>query len=258
MPTSIKLQEEYGDDLQVVFVESQNTPPDKTEAFILGRKWMGGLAMWTTERPFESGTNGLPNYVLLSNEGEVLKKGNHVSSAVGELIDAELKRRSKGPEGTPKPLQKAWAAFYQGKIAKAIDSARKAGTKPELAEDASVLVNEFIKRTEATLKAIEWQMNNGYVSSAEDRLKDMAKACKGVEALMGTIESLSAQIDSDEMKDELAASSALDKLLSRVYADGFDKKGKAKKALERLAEKYSGTRAGDRALRISKLAPHSG
>ena len=71
MPTSIKLQEEFGEDLQVIFVESQGADRAKMEGFALRKKWFGTTAMWTTERPFDSGSRGLPNYVLIGADGKV-------------------------------------------------------------------------------------------------------------------------------------------------------------------------------------------
>ena len=32
--------------------------------------------MWTTERPVVTGARGIPNFVLLSSDGEVVLKGN--------------------------------------------------------------------------------------------------------------------------------------------------------------------------------------
>ena len=49
MPASTKLQEKFGDDVQVIFVECQNTPKDTYEAFAWKMKWMGNRSMWTAE-----------------------------------------------------------------------------------------------------------------------------------------------------------------------------------------------------------------
>ena len=50
MPASLKLQETYGDDLQVLLVECQSCDdrkgsPDAGVAFALAQKWMGGRAI---------------------------------------------------------------------------------------------------------------------------------------------------------------------------------------------------------------------
>jgi len=53
VPASLKLQQEHGDALQVLFVEVQGADMEKTEAFAWRQKWMGTRAMWTTERPLD-------------------------------------------------------------------------------------------------------------------------------------------------------------------------------------------------------------
>jgi hypothetical protein len=72
VPTSTKLQEQFGDDVQVIFVECQNTPKDTYEAFAWKMKWMGNGAMWTTERPMATVGNGLPETAVLGIDGAIL------------------------------------------------------------------------------------------------------------------------------------------------------------------------------------------
>ena len=76
MPASIKLQQQYGDDLQVLFVESQGASPEMAEAFAWRRRWMGTQAMWTTEAPLRVEGNTLPKFALLDTEGRLLLEGN--------------------------------------------------------------------------------------------------------------------------------------------------------------------------------------
>mgnify|MGYP001445454962 CR=1 FL=1 len=139
MPASLKLQEEYGDQIQVIFVESQGATGDAAEKFAFQRKWLSGHSMWTTERPFDSGSRGLPNFVLLSNDGEVLLKGNPMAmkGKIEDAIAAEVRKTKKAPADTPKALEKAWKEFRKGEYSKAITAAQKAATKPEVEEDAT-------------------------------------------------------------------------------------------------------------------------
>ena len=76
MPLTVKMSQNYGDDLGIVMVESQGAGTEGMARFCLERKWLGNSAMWTTERPVVTGARGIPNYVLLSNEGRVLMMGN--------------------------------------------------------------------------------------------------------------------------------------------------------------------------------------
>ena len=113
MPASIELQEHYGDDLQVIFVESQGASEEKAIGFAYGRKWMGNQAMWTRERPVQVPGRGLPKFALLSAEGELLLQGNPLSmkKKIEQAIDGEIKKAKSAPSGTPKSLSKAWKAF---------------------------------------------------------------------------------------------------------------------------------------------------
>ena len=79
MPAALTLAEDYKDEVTVIFVESQGLSLDEADAFAFGKNWMGTHAMWTTERPFDTGARGLPNFALLSNQGEVLLKGHPLS-----------------------------------------------------------------------------------------------------------------------------------------------------------------------------------
>lgn len=251
MPASIKLQQEYGDDLAVLFVESQGTAPDATEKFILEHKWFGNAAMWTNESPFRTGSNGLPNFALLSADGKVLAKGNHVSKSVREQIDEQISLSKQGPAETPKGLKKAWKAFGKGQVAKAIEEAKKAGEDPELSAEAELCVLDFQKRCESRLDRAEWLLDNGYASRAEDLVGDLMKQLKGTVELYDRATALEAKLESDELKDELEASELLDKTLAKLFEDA--KNEKLFKKVAKIAEDYSGTKAGARAQHIAEL-----
>ena len=75
MPAAVKLQEEYGEDLQVIFVHSQRGSEQDVVRRQLERKWLGGRSMWTSEYPFSTGSGGLPNFALLDADGRVVMKG---------------------------------------------------------------------------------------------------------------------------------------------------------------------------------------
>lgn len=254
MPSSIKLQAEYGDDIQVMFIECQGTSVPDTAKFILDQKWMSSAAMWTNERPCDSGSDGLPSYVLLGAEGQVLQKGNHMSSSTTDLIDAEIERASAGPEDASKDISKAWKNFSKGKISKAIADVEKVGTKPEYAEEAKATLAEFGKRTQARIDAAKWCIDNGYFSIAEDRLDAIAKEVKGTE-FEADVASQAARLEDPALKPEIEAEEALERITSKLFEEGFDKKGKAQKSLEKFVEKFDGTKAGIRGRELLGMAP---
>ena len=59
MPAAIKLQEEFGDALQVLLVESQGTGHEESVGFAMKAKWLGNDAIWTSDYLFSTGSSGL-------------------------------------------------------------------------------------------------------------------------------------------------------------------------------------------------------
>ncbi len=255
MPHAVKMQVEHGDDLQVVFVESQLTPLDEMHGFAIDHKWFGNNAMWTLERPFESGMDGLPSYVLLGADGKVIEKGGQPSSKTEELIANEIERAKEAPEGTPKKLESAWKAFAKGDVAKAIDSAKKALADPELATAAQGAIDTFIARTNARIDRAKWALDNGHIVAAIERLESIEGAVKGSEELEPRVAELLARAEGDELKAEREADEKLAKFLEGLYEEGFDSKGKMRKKLEKIAADLGDTKAGERARHILAIAP---
>jgi len=194
VPASIKLQEEYGDTVQVVFVAVQGETPQQAQAFALKKKWLGGRAMWTSERPFDTGLKGIPATVLVSSAGDVLFVEYPIESKLKDLIEEDLKAKEKGPKDAPDPVRKAWAEFGKG----------------------------------------NW-----------------GKAVKGEAALTQRHADALAKLNGEDLKAERDAATALSKLEKKLYANGPE--DSSCKALEAFAEKYGGTKAGDRAKYLDSL-----
>ena len=104
MPTAMKMQEEMGDDIQILLVESQGHTLDDAEKMAYQKKWINDRSIWTTEQPFDTGAKGLPNYALLGNDGTLLSMGDPRSdhSKVTDLITEQLKLAKKGAKGFSK------------------------------------------------------------------------------------------------------------------------------------------------------------
>ncbi len=253
MPASLKLQEEYGDQIQVIFVESQGATPAAAEKFAFQRSWLNGPSMWTSERPFDSGARGLPSFVLLSNEGEVLLKGNPMAmkGQIEEAVEAEVRKGKKAPEGTPKALEKAWKEFRKGEYSKAIVLAKKAGSKPEVAEDSAVAAELFEARAGAALDKVVWCMENGYLTLAQERLNVLTKSLKGQDELLARVSALKQELESEAHEAEWAACKAFEKLMSKVNRKGADDRTAG--SLDAIAEKHPGTKNGERAARMAGM-----
>lgn len=255
MPSSLKLAAEYGDDLTVLFVESQGHTAQESEAFAWNRKWMGTRAMWTTEAPFQVAGNTIPKFALLSNEGVVLAVGNPlaVHKAIVESIEAEIDRAKEPPEGSPKALKKAWKAFAKGDVGKAIEEAKKVQADGgEDGEAAAVALARFVAHVSGKLDRVEWMLGNAYPVEAESLLKDVAKLAKGVDEVKERLEALTARLESDELEPEFEAARAFAKIESLLQADGFD--DKPMKLLERFVEHYPDAAVTGRARHLIELA----
>ncbi len=255
MPAAIKLQEEYGDDLAVIFVESQGTSVEKTASFILDRRWMGASTMWTNERPFDTGSRGLPNFALISSDGKVLAKGTGgLTSRDKDLIADEIKASKGAPADSNKAFKSAWKDFSKGKIAKAIEGAEKVGAKkPELAAEATAVVEEFEARIQSRLDAISWSIDNGYAFEAKGELKDLLKSLKGADGMYTSAQEIEQRFTEEGMELELEASEVLGKALAKLFEDGREEKLFDK--VEKLSDKYAGTKVAARARKVVAMRP---
>jgi len=257
VPASIKLQQEYGDDLQVLFVEVQGANLETAEAFAWRQKWMGTRAMWTTERPLEVPGNGIPKFALLDTEGKLLLEGNpldmkkKIEAAIGE----QVKNAKAAPAGTPDALAKTWARFVKGDVAGALAECDKLGADVALAEPARALKDEMVGRTERKIARGKWLVTNGYVAEASELLTGLAKGVKGSPELESKIEGELARVQTPDktLAAEAEASKALASLQQKMIKDKPFEDANVK-ALQKLAEKHAGTKAGERAARLAKLA----
>lgn len=264
MPASLELQREYGDDLQVVFVESQGADKNTAEAFAWRRKWMDTGAMWTTERPLSVEGNTLPKFALLDVDGKLLLSGNPLAQkkAIEEAIAAQVENARRAPEGTPAKLAKAWTSFAKGKIGEAIAATDKLAEEPDLTEAAHALRAEMAARTQARLNRAGWMIEHGYIQEAEELLTTLQKSVKGCADFdAGIAEALQRVNPSDKslaegMSAELAASKDFASLLKKFREKPFD--DGSVKALKKFVEKHDGTKAAGRASHLLELAALGG
>lgn len=258
MPLSIKLQEEYGDKVQVVFV-SVADEPNAVQAYALNKKWLGGRAMWTSEMPFETGLNYVPAAVVVSSQGEVLLVDNPIEAhnKILDLLDEDLKAKEKGPKDAPDPVKKAWADFAKGNWGKALAAAQAVIDKPPAKDaDAAVAaaktaIEEFKKSIDTRFTRVDTCVAEGLFDRATEELAAIGKAVKGDAELTKRHADALAKLNGDDLKAERDAAAALSKLEKKLYANGPE--DNSCKQLEAFAEKYSGTKAGDRAKYLDSL-----
>jgi len=257
---SLKLQEELGDSLDVVFVDVGRESAAGVQKFALKRKWLGGRSMWTKERPFSTGLPYIPAAVLLSSDGEVLYVGNPIDGhkEIVRLIEEDLAATGRIPPEAPKEVAKLHADFAKGQWAKAMNGAQALVDKPPAREPeavvaaAQVALEGFRTQFELRVARIEAATTAGAFARATELLAAANKAARGQAELSARLAEISTRMSSEELKAERAAGEALAKLEKKLYDKGPDK-GVAK-ALRSLAEAHGGTAAGARAAALADVA----
>lgn len=250
MPASIKLQEQYGDDIQVIFVESQNTPRDVWEACVWKWKWIGNGAWWTVEPPIPPKTKGLPEAALLGIDGAVLMQGNpgEFGKKLEEAVAAEVKKSKSAPAGTPEALKGAWKSFAKGEAAAAIAECEKLDT-----DDSNKAKDEFIARLTARIGRTGWMIENGYLSAADKTLGDIEKSVKGNVELTAKVAEKKSQLLATELEAERAADKAFQSFVAEVAKKKPFEPPNVKKA-QAMAEKFKGTKTAVRIERFVALS----
>lgn len=250
MPTAIKLQEQYGDDVHVVFVECQGATRDQYEAFAWKMKWMGNGAMWTEERPLSTVGQGLPETALIGIDGKVLLQGypGNFGKKLEELLVLEIKKSKQAPEGAPAPLKKAWSTFLKGNVAAAIAECDKLG-----GDEAKAAREEFVARTQRRIARAKWLVDNGYVIEADKLASALAKDVKGVAELEPLVAAEVARLAAPELAGEREAAKAIAMHVEQVAKKKPFEAANVQKA-ESLAKKHAGTKSAERAARLAALA----
>jgi hypothetical protein len=250
VPASIKLQEKYGDDLQVIFVESQAHTRDDYESFAWRSKWIGNNAIWTEERPIPTTGDGLPETALIGVDGKVIMQGN--PGAFGKkleaAVEAEVKKSKAPPAGTSEALKPAWTAFLKGEVAAALAECDKVASDEGKAAHA-----EFVAIEKRKIARLKWLVDNGYPSDADKLGAELAKSVKGTAELEALVSAQTARLAAPDMAAEREAEKAWSSFVNQIAKKKPFDPANVKKA-ESLDKKYSGTKAGGRAARLAELA----
>lgn len=250
------MQEEFGEDLAIVFVEVQGHKREDVERFTLQKKWFGGASMWTTERPFNTGATGIPNCALLSREGKLLMTGNPLGmhKEIHEAVTSEIRASREAPEGTPRELSKAWKSFGRDKVADAIEQAEKASQDEDsaVAEVAKAALETFQRRLDGRIARATWLLDNGYYAESSDLMKALQKSAKGVPTAEERLDALEERLKSKDLADEISAEKKYLRLEGTLFQNGPE--DGLVRALTKFAEQNEGTKAADRARRWITLS----
>ena len=250
MPASIKLQQQYGDDVQVIFVESQRHSREEYEAFAWRAKWMGTNAMWTEEPPVQPTGTGLPECALIGVDGKILLQGNPLAlkKQIDETVAAQVKLTKDAPVGAAADVKKAWAAFAKGDLAGALAQCDKAAT-----DEAKKAKDEFLARVRGRIGRAKWMIDNSYLSEAGKLLGALEKLAKADAALSKEVADQSARLHDPAVAKEVEAGAALANLTEKM-AGGKPFEDATVKKLSAIADKYKGTKAAERAAHLASLA----
>jgi len=259
VPAAIRLQEEYGDKIQVLLVECQGSDDQAIVDKQLMYKWLGGNTAWTKERPFHVESPGLPYFALLDADGKIVMSGltNSMHTQIKESIAEMVKNSKKASGDLPKPVGKAMVDVRKGDYAKANAVLNKLIAKPggpdpaALQTAAQTAQGQLMARAEGEVKRAVWMAKNGYPVAAVDLNKSLLKRAKGLPGIQDQMAELNELLTSDEMKAEIAAAKELNKLELKFYDDY---KGKFKKKFQKIVEKYGHTAVANRATYWAQFA----
>ncbi len=255
VPAALKLQESFGDDLAVLFVEAQGSTADEAEAFAIERRWMGGRAMWTTERPFEIRARSLPYFVLLSSEGRALAMGDPLVAhkEIDRRVAEEIARTGDRGVQVKSAARASRSAHHRGRAAEALVELRQLAEGPKSADAsaARTALEELSARLERDAERAEWLLENGCFDECKGRIEALRKSLRGDEAWTRRLDELAARLDSPELSGEREAA----RIVGRAIAQFFHAGGDAASAgeLVRLSDAYPTTRAAAEARRLVAL-----
>ena len=250
MPASIKLQEKYGDDVQVIFVESQAHTREDYESFAWRSKWMGNNAIWTDERPIPTVGTGLPETALIGVDGKVIMQGNpgNFGKKFEAAVEAEVKKSKSPPEGTPDALKPAWTAYLKGDVSAALAECDKVAS-----DGGKALHEQFLSATKHQIARVKWLVDNGYLSDADKLAGELAKGVKGTADLEKDVAAQITRMAAPDMAAEKEAEKAVANFVKEIAKKKPFDPANVKKA-ESLDKKYPGTKAGGRAAHIAELS----
>jgi hypothetical protein len=260
VPAALKMKEEYGDDLQIIFVHAQAATFEQSVDFALKREWLQHDVIWTSHRIFNTGGGGLPSFALLDGQGQVILKGssNSLKGKMEDEIERMVKESGDGPSDVPKPVGKIYKELGKGNHAKALVLAEKLKAKPGSKDTTVVLaateaaITNITADLDGQLKRADWLLENGYPIQAQEIVQGLVKGVKGNEAMSTKVDDGLAKFTSEEVQAQLAADKTLTKLQSKMFSDGSGEKVGDK--IVEVANENATNPIGKRAVILARIA----
>ena len=257
VPDALRIQEDFGDDVQVLLCEAGRSGPTQVLSYALNRRWLNTGAMWTTEQPVKRETHDVPYFVLLDAQGFVAMEGiaSDQRRELEQKVEDLVRETAKGPKDLPRELAKAIVEAGDGNFAKARQIAQgaieDAGEDALKREEAKRVLATVEERLEQRLKRARWMLDNGYPIEATDALGKLAKGVKGWEEPETRVAGMTAELDTEEMKTEIEAQKALQKIEKKLFEDPDVRQVKQ---LQKVIEKFPRTKTAERAKMLAKIA----
>jgi hypothetical protein len=260
VPAALKLKEEYGDDLQVIFAESQNSGYEKSIADALKYGWLTHDVIWSSDYLFSTGSKGLPSFALLDAEGRVVLKGSSsdLKGKMEDEIERMVQELKAGPADMPKAVAKIYSELNKGGHAKALIAAEKLKAKPGSKDTEMVLsatesaIANIHANLDSQLARADWLLQNGYPTQAKELVSNLLKGVKDNADMTAKVEASLAKFEGEEIAAQLAADKDLSKLQNKLFADKNGEKVSDK--LLKLAEENASNPIGKRARILAGVA----
>ncbi len=251
------LQRRFGEDLAIIFSETQGGSEHVVEKMALEQNWLGTRAMWTLEYPVHTGLVGVPGLALVGVDGTLKMKAaadtwglplsNRVMDELEEKIEAEVELRRTGPAEVAPEVAAAYALAAKGGYGPAIVSARAAGD----AAGAKAAVEEFERRADRRLERAAWMLEHGELVLMKEELDGLEEVLAGDDERVARCRELVAAREDDSQAAEREAADALAKLWKKVSKRGPKKS--TPKALRKVVKQHPGTKTAARAERMAAL-----
>jgi hypothetical protein len=257
VPDALRLQADFGESLQVLLCETGRSAENQVLSYALNKGWLTTSTMWTSESPVKRESRDVPYFVLLDAQGEIAMEGiaseqrRELEQTVGDLV----KETAKGPRELSRELAKAITEANDGNFTKAREIAQaavdEAGDDTVKLQEARQVLASVEERLEQRLKRARWMLDNGYPIEATDALAKLAKGVKGWEEPEQRATDMTAELETPEMKFELEAQKALQKIEKKMFEDPDVR---LVKQLQKIVEKYPRTKTAERAKQLAKIA----
>ncbi|MCP4770759.1 MAG: hypothetical protein GY879_05045 [Planctomycetes bacterium] len=254
------MKEEYGDDLQIIFVHAQRATFEQSVNFALEREWLQHDVIWTSDYIFSTGGGGLPSFALLDAQGQVILKGssNSLKGKMEDEIERMVRESGNGPADVPSSVAKVYKELGKGNHAKALVLAEKLKVKPGSKDTAVVLaateaaITNIHDDLDGQLKRADWLLENGYPIRAEDLVKGLVKGVKGNDTMTTKVKGGLAKFVGEEVEAQLAADKSLTKLANKMFSDGSGEKVGDK--IVDIANENISNPIGKRAVMLARVA----